>query len=536
MGLQGDLEDIPLLDILQIIAFSRKTGLLAVDGGEGTATLVFREGRVIAAVEKAGGAAPAAPAALDVAARQRWARERIEAAVARLARLRDGAFRFELVAEPPARVDGTDVAPLLLADGINPEELLLELARGLDEGRRDAQAAVESGAADAADDLALVADVSPTGDDDEDMLPFPEPEPPPALVAAADRHRIVLLVDDEDDLRATLAARLVEGGCQVVEAACADAAVKTAEGLAEAGLPFVLVLDRGMPDSDSSSFDGGLEVMKRLRRAGQAPPVLLMTDRVTASLQSRARRLGITRLVFKPGLSRLDPGQFEADLRAFAALLLRDFLPELDRMAGAVLEPPSSAYVALPRAVESWDDFATLQRRLEELDTPTDALDVARLVMKAAPDFFERGLLLLVKDDALRGLQGFGGPAEGGHAVRGLSVPLGEPSLLADAVASGRPVHGPFPEEEGSRLADALGGPLSADAALLPLVANRETIALLVGSNPEGRSPRRPLELLEVFLRQAGVALEGIFFRQALAARLSADAASPARSGTASAA
>jgi CheY-like chemotaxis protein len=534
MGLQGDLEDIPLLDILQIIAFSRKTGLLAVDGGPGTATLVFREGRVIAAVDTAGGAVHAAPATLGDAARHRWVRDRIEATVARLARLRDGAFRFDLLAAPPARVEGTDLGPLVLPEGINPEELLLELARGLDEGRRDAQAAVESGSADPADDLAALVREAGSADDGEDMMPFPERELPAALVAAADRHRIVLLVDDEDDLRATLAARLVDGGCQVVEAGCADAAVKTAEGLVEAGLPFVLVLDRGMPDSDSSSFDGGLEVMRRLRRAGQAPPVLLMTDRVTASLQSRARRLGITRLVFKPGLSRLDPGQFEADLRAFAALLLRDFLPELDRMAGAVLEPPSSAYVALPRAVESWDDLATLQRRLEELDTPTDALDVASLVMKAARDFFERGLLLLVKDDALRGLQAFGGVAEEGYAVRSLVAPLAEPSLFADAVASGRPVHGPLPEAETSRLADALGAPVSADASLLPLVANRETIALLVGCNPEGRSPRRPLELLEVFLRQAGVALEGIFFRQALAARVSVDAA--ARGGTAPAA
>jgi hypothetical protein len=254
------------------------------------------------------------------------------------------------------------------------------------------------------------------------------------------------------------------------------------------------------------------------------------------SLQSRARRLGVTRLVFKPGLSRLDPGQFEADLRAFAALLLRDFLPELDRMAGAVLEPPASAYVALPRTVESWDDLATLQRRLDELDTPTDALDVATLVMAAARDFFERGLLLLVKDDALRGLQAFGGPAEQGFAVRGLVLPLDEPSRFAEAVASGRPANVPLPDAERRSLAGALGGPVSADAAILPLVANRETIALFVGCNPERGSPRRPLELLEVFLRQAGVALEGIFLRQALAARASLDAACPARGGTAPAA
>jgi hypothetical protein len=54
------------------------------------------------------------------------------------------------------------------------------------------------------------------------------------------------------------------------------------------------------------------------------------------------------------------------------------------------------------------------------------------------------------------------------------------------------------------------------EIALLPLVAHRETIAVLYGDNPEwGREiPRLPA--LEVFVHQAGIALENAFLQRKL--------------------
>ena len=103
----------------------------------------------------------------------------------------------------------------------------------------------------------------------------------------------------------------------MVEAEDPLSAVRKARGLADMGLPFVLVADRGMPTSDSASFDGGLEAVKRVQLAGLHPPILLMTDRMTRGFHARVRKLGVTNFVFKPGVSRLDPRQFEADLLAF---------------------------------------------------------------------------------------------------------------------------------------------------------------------------------------------------------------------------
>ncbi len=56
----------------------------------------------------------------------------------------------------------------------------------------------------------------------------------------------------------------------------------------------------------------------------------------------------------------------------------------------------------------------------------------------------------------------------------------------------------------------------SQGVVLLPLVTHRETIALLFGDNPEtGREPAG-LEALEVFVQQAGIALENVFLHRKL--------------------
>ena len=49
MSLTGNLEDLPLLDIIQIVSFSKKTGYLSIkmDGGDGG--IVFSGGLVVAA-------------------------------------------------------------------------------------------------------------------------------------------------------------------------------------------------------------------------------------------------------------------------------------------------------------------------------------------------------------------------------------------------------------------------------------------------------------------------------------------------------
>ena len=255
---------------------------------------------------------------------------------------------------------------------------------------------------------------------------------------------MVLLVEDEADLRRLLAAVFIETGWQVVEAGSPASAMRAARSLQDLGLPFVLVVDRGMPTSDHASFDGGLEVVRRLRHAGFEPPALLMTDRLTRPVQEKARKLGVAKFVFKPSLSRLDPDQFAADIRAFGLHVSETILPGLEA-AAFVPEPSDEAHsTSLPATDADWREAATLQHRLDDLRRPQDASQVSTLVMDMARDYFERAVLFIVKDDELRGLGGFGPAAHDDIilVIREARIPLSEASVFQDVVATGRPQFG----------------------------------------------------------------------------------------------
>jgi CheY-like chemotaxis protein len=563
MSLTGNLEDLPLLDILQIVSFSKKTGYLSIRTGAGEGAIIFRDGFVTSSFSW--DAPPLDPRvrSLPPDQRARMLRYRIELALQQLIRLREGQFNFSLTEEAPTRVGPRDIQDETLEDGINPQELLLNLARGMDEDRRESTAALEASFVEPEDDTAPVPAVPPepppgpaappaAAKAPEPPAPAPPPVPKPAprkkepVPSAASAEKVILLVDDEEEVRRVLADHFTEGGYQVVEAEDPEAAVKKAGRLGKSGVPFLLVTDLGMPTSGGSSFQGGFEVVKRLAKMNLHPPVLMMTESLGSALQSRAKQMGVSRIIFKPGLSKLDPGQFEADLRAFATKILADVIPRLAPAAeaapatapnparatakssspSAVSAHPSSApsavsappVRALPSAEELSREFIVLQQRLEELRRPHDASQIAMLVMKMAREFFERAVLFLVKNGEARGLGGFG-PApreESLHLLaRDVVIPLSEPSVFLDVTDSHRSLVGPLPDGRWSQyLMGKIGRFRSGTVALLPLLTHRETIALLFGDNPETGRPFGRLDTLELFINQAGIALENAFLQR----------------------
>jgi len=561
LGLTGNLEDLPLLDILQIVSFSKKTGSLGITTAAGEGAIVFQEGFVVASF--AWDSPPLEPGfqALEKKQREAEVRRRIERALEQLIRLREGQFNFSLSEQPPKKVGAREIELETLANGINPQELLLDLARGMDEDRRDSSEALEVGLSEADAEPAPVAPpvapaapaaepvealpehvplsklrpeyTVPLSAVPEELLrsaaaPAPAPPPPPAAAPSGTAEiQALLLVDDEEDVRRILAQCFTEGGYQVLEAEDPEAAVKKASRLSKAGIPFVLVADLGMPTSGGSSFHGGFEVVKRLVKMKLDPPLLMMTETLSPTVRARAKQMGITSFVFKPGLSKLDPEEHRAELRSFAKKLLKDLLPALSKRgarapakkAAASAAPPAAA--AAPRGAGS-RDLRALQGYLAELEGSPDATRISSLVMKVAREFFERALLFLIRNEEVRGLGGFG-PAGSGESVnmvvREVVLPLKEPSLFLDVVSSGRPWHGALPDAKWSRhLMGKLGRFRSGAVALVPLVAHRDTIAIVFGDNPEtGRPPER-LESFELFMHQAGIAMENALLQRKLKA------------------
>ena len=295
MGLNGSLQEFSIQDILQILALGQKTGHLSVDTPAAAGAIVLRAGRVIASFDGGSPSLERSLASRPECPRDTILRRRIVASVARHARAREGEFHFQVSADPPLRVQGRDIARETLQSGMDVVELLLEMACRQDEDARD----------------------SPDR---------------PVRTAGSPAGPSVLLVDDEDLVRRLLARYLVEGGYRVVEAGDVESAVERGASLGEAGVRFVLVADLNMPASAGDSFRGGAEVVKRLAKLRLRPPVVMMADGAPSSLGGRPMR-GVWSVVRKPGLAKLDPQEFEADMRALAGRMVQDVLP---RICGAV--------------------------------------------------------------------------------------------------------------------------------------------------------------------------------------------------------
>ena len=188
MGLKGQLEDLPLIDMLQIIAFSKKSGYLRVAGPAGRGAVVIENGRILFAFSWSTMERVREMARDPERIRPQEKRENIEAALRELVGLREGSFQFELTAKVSDKLGGVEIKPFMIQQGIDPQELLLDLAVEMDNERREATSLLE---------LAFQGDIPadlgelPDEPEAEDELAAEPPEEPRAAPVAAERIDVV---------------------------------------------------------------------------------------------------------------------------------------------------------------------------------------------------------------------------------------------------------------------------------------------------------------------------------------------------------
>jgi CheY-like chemotaxis protein len=277
--LKGSLEDFSIQDVLQLVSLGGKTGCLSLESPAGDGAILFRKGRVLGSRDTGTEPQAAGRAQPPGSRRDELIRERMVVFLDRLARARQGEFRFE---SSDSRVEiEADRAPEMLRTALDVIALLLELANRQEQEDRDSPAAVP-----------------------------------------------VLLVDDEEQVRHFLARHLVAAGYRVVEARDVESAVESGARLGEGGGRFVLVADADMPASLGNSFRGGFEIVKRLARLQLRPAVVMMAHDASSALKAMPKRQSWS-VVMKPGLSKLDPAEFEADMRALAVRMVEEILPRV---------------------------------------------------------------------------------------------------------------------------------------------------------------------------------------------------------------
>ena len=526
--LSGDLDE-----VLRVIALSRRSGLLDVDGIDARAELHFVGGRLVRArlhdsgetvaalllrlgVLVAGDLTPQSGSETleELIKRAELARndphllvkvddvlaEQLNDAVGRVLQFRQGSFSFRVTHDDTAPLRyGGDTA-FTLPSGIDAEELAREAKRRRTERKSDP-----------------LAGMVPT-------LPRP-------LKTQPDKE--VVVVDDDPVFLGILERTLGESGVPVQTLPSARLAIDKLGALFADGLR-AIVVDLVMPHSNGRGILGGLEVLRAARQLGCADRVFLAFDDAHDDAAAVAASLGAAGVLMKPpdreGLPLfLNPVLHRLDRPPLVAAgfdLARELQQEM-HADNADWKTDEWKTEGRARSVDDGNkSLETLKALLGELNEPSFDEEIPLLILRFASAFFVRGALFSVDraKGELVGLGGFGvGSSDPGRLVRSIRVPLQADTVFTRAIAERCGVRQPLWDSEwNTQLLTTLGGPRPREAYTAPLMSPKGIEAVLYADNATEPRPFPDIALLEIFLQQAAAAMErAMLSRQLVSLRAS---------------
>lgn len=155
-------------------------------------------------------------------------------------------------------------------------------------------------------------------------------------------------------------------------------------------------------------------------------------------------------------------------------------------------------------------DISALKSLTQELRFPNSTSEITLLILRFASDIFQRGVLFLVGEEELTGLGQFGLEIErADEKIRETVVPFGASTFLKSIIGSGQSFKGGMERDPLTEsLMRELGGGWPLEVALFPVITEGKVVALLYCDNAPTGDPFSETEGLEIFVSQAGLALE----------------------------
>jgi len=183
-------------------------------------------------------------------------------------------------------------------------------------------------------------------------------------------------------------------------------------------------------------------------------------------------------------------------------------------------EPAKEEFRERIEKEEPRKEITILKSMFDELRFPTATSEVTLLILRYASEFVNRAVLFMVKKDEVRGLGQFGIELKGAspdQVVRNTKIPLNKPSLFSSVLETRRGYLGPVDANEANTyLANELGGDMPESVLAIPLVVDGKVALIVYGDNLPERKPIGGMDTLEIFMNQAGMALEKALLQKKL--------------------
>jgi hypothetical protein len=203
----------------------------------------------------------------------------------------------------------------------------------------------------------------------------------------------------------------------------------------------------------------------------------------------------------------------------------------MQRSASPAPKTPAAHHVSYEPAKEEFRtrietesprrEITALKSMFDELRFPTATAEVTLLILRYASEVVNRAILFMVKKDEVRGLGQFGIELKGMSAdqvVRNIKIPLTQPSLFLPVIERRRGYLGPLESNENNNyLVNELGGVMPDMALAIPLIVDGKVALVVYGDNLPDQKPIKGMDTLEIFMNQAGMALEKALLEKRLA-------------------
>ncbi len=540
MAFEGSFEDMPVVDVLQLLNVARKTGTLRVVGTTGAAAmLVLREGAIVGArhpnpelgvgrvlvelghlrpevltaalAEQQQASEPRKPlvAALvetnQLSAGEGAAglRRLIELTVGALVEWQSGTFVFD-----PGEVllkDSIGHVPLsvLPEGGMDTQHVLVRALQILDERNRDVANAAPLSEAPALKPIAAIvtptsAESSTSVDETDSFLATLERQ----VTNAAGQYVRVLLYCNDGYLKHSLRTLCRERGIDQLTVEAADELRVRLMRLLEDGVMPIVVVDASARNPALATSTRLSELLATLRQLHPEVPIVVLANPGYADVAA-AYGLGVDAVVPRP-LEGPDRTLYAQEMRSFFEALI-----------GCLVGFAGRRSLLIEHALAGKRQMAALKARSQEMRVRGGAPDISLALVRYVAELMDRCLIFMVRKNSLMGLGASGiGRETVSTAVGKLRIPLRSGSLLADVVEKGYVYSGSNVEPGLSEyLYAGMGAPSTPQMTLVPLCAGDRTAALIYGDFGKRQATPVLTDALEVLAVQAGLALELVLAR-----------------------
>jgi hypothetical protein len=529
VALKGKLEDMPVVDVLQFIYASRRSGTLHLESRDRRGFVVFRDGNIAQASTNAaennlgnilitkglieeGNLARAVEGQREQYKGMPLGRilvetgllseeevkaavmEQIEGAVRDFVLWLDGDFVFEL-GDRGRPLDGVAVPLEGILPGVNvdTQHLLLECIRIFDErDRAAAEKAAEGVTAEIAEEVTPPEEVE-------------EPAPP---------AHSVFLYSDNEPLYALLGSVAARKKVECRGFRSFAELMLAVEGTMRADRLPVVVLDIDFgardrqQDRQQDRAGRAAALIAKLKAAVRTMEVICVSTRAGPPLRIALMERHSRGVVAMPPRALLEETPPTAEVKNFIRELWAVIVEAFRNYEGVYVKRRWRERIS---SLEAY--LLKLKRFVREAQKSSFTFMVSLDLLNLISENYERALLLVVREGVAGGIGGFGDAADGtplGIMAKNIEIPLEPPSVFRTVAERKTTYRGkPDPGEPVHRnLFKQIGRPKSGEAVIVPLLSRGQTLAMIYCDNGASDAPLVYDELLDLLSNQTNILYE----------------------------